>query len=51
MDNDDVWDDEEDHNTVPTSSHDKFEKDLEKLQEIHSNVYPTPADSDGVGRV
>ena len=39
MDND-VWDDEDDTTDLPTSSNDKFEKDLDKLREIHSNVPP-----------
>ena len=39
---DDVWDDEECSEHVPTSSNDKFQKDLEKLQDIHSNVFSIP---------
>jgi hypothetical protein len=36
---DDVWDDKDESNVLPqTSSNDKFEKDLDKLREIHSNV-------------
>ena len=37
---DDVWDDEECTEYFPNSSDDTFQKDLEKLQEIHSNVFP-----------
>ena len=37
---DDIWDDEHESTHLPTSSNDKFEKDLEKLKEIHSNVIP-----------
>jgi hypothetical protein len=39
---DDVWVDEECSEHIPTSSNDKFQKDLEKLEEIHSNVFPIP---------
>lgn len=36
---DDVWGDEEYSEHITISSNDKFQKDLEKLQEIHSNVF------------
>jgi len=42
---DDVWDDEDESNVLPqTSSNNKFEKDLDKLKEIHSNVTPPSMD-------
>jgi hypothetical protein len=47
---DDVWDDE-DTESVPASSNDKFQKDLEKLQEIHSKVILVENESNGLGRI
>jgi hypothetical protein len=37
---DDVWDDEEDSGIATNSTEKAFQKDLEKLEEIHSNVLP-----------
>jgi hypothetical protein len=48
---DDVWDDEDQSNDLPTSSNDKFEKDLDKLKDIHSNVKPVCTGTDGVGGI
>jgi hypothetical protein len=42
---DDVWDDEDESSVLPqTSSKNNFEKDLDKLREIHSNVTPPSMD-------
>jgi hypothetical protein len=35
---DDIWDDEGDSSIDTTSKEKSFQKDLEKLEEIHSNV-------------
>jgi hypothetical protein len=50
---DDVWDDDDNGNdndnkiprAVDTSTSQPFHKDLEKLEEIHSNVTPPPKSS------
>jgi hypothetical protein len=38
---DDVWDDEEESSIAANSAEKAFRKDLEKLEEIHSNVLPS----------